>query len=89
MQKGTTEEGGGYRIPHQRLLEVLLYLRLKEKDPALRAESLRDWLNLPPSEELEEALVQIAEDLWEADRNAELTIFLQAQGKGADLRDIE
>jgi len=79
MRKRTTEEGGGYRIPHQRLREQLFYARLKEKDPSLRSESLHSWLSLPPTEELEGALAQIAEDLWEMDRTGELTIFVEAR----------
>jgi hypothetical protein len=56
MQKRTREEGGGYRIPHQRLREALIYMRLKERDPQLSVESVRQWLDLPPTEELEGAI---------------------------------
>ncbi|MCS7224596.1 MAG: hypothetical protein NZ959_08595, partial [Armatimonadetes bacterium] len=86
MQKRITEEGGGYRIPHQRLREELFYARLKEKDPHLRPESLRQWLALKPTEELVGALARVAEGLWEADRARELTTFL---GQAEDEREWE
>jgi len=84
MQKRTTEEGGGYRIPHQRLREQLFYSRLRDRDPALGPHSLRAWLALPPQEELVGALAQVAEDLWEADRCEELAVFTKADRAGID-----
>jgi hypothetical protein len=77
MQKGAGEEGGNYRIIHQRLTEQLFYERLKEKDQKLRPESIREWLSLPPTEELVGALAQLGEDLWEGDRAGELAAFLE------------
>lgn len=78
MQKRTTEEGGGYRIPHQRLREVLLYLHLKDVDPQLDSNSLRAWLALPEMAELEGALAQVARDLWAQDRTADLALFMNS-----------
>ncbi|HJT77020.1 MAG TPA: tetratricopeptide repeat protein, partial [Gemmataceae bacterium] len=77
MQKRTTEEGGGYRIPHQGLRELLIYERLRERGPAVGRESLRRWLGLPPLEELAGALARIAEDLWRADRAADLALLAE------------
>jgi tetratricopeptide (TPR) repeat protein len=79
MHKRTTEEGGGYRIPHQGLRELLLYERLCERDPGLGRESVRSWLLLPPLEELAGALARIAEDLWRAERVADMAPLAREQ----------
>ena len=79
MQKRVTEEGGGYRIPFQRLREVLITRRLRDRSPLLEPGPLQEWLALPPTEELEGALAQIAEDLWVAGRSADLTLFLASE----------
>jgi tetratricopeptide (TPR) repeat protein len=84
MQKRTTEEGGGYRIPHQRLREALIYLRLKDRDPLLGPQGLRAWLALSPTEELEGALALVAKDLWEQERGADLTLFAGSGEEGSE-----
>lgn len=83
MQKRATEEGGGYRVTHQRMREVLIYLRLKERDQQLRRESIREWLRLASTEELEGALALIARDLWVGDRVEELAVWDTAVGREA------
>ena len=82
MQKRVTEEDGGYRIPFQRLREVLFYQSMKGRDPSLKPSSLRAWLSYPPTDDLEGALSQIAQDLWKADRSAELVVYVEDQGLG-------
>ena len=79
IQKRTTAEGGGYRIPYQRLREVLLYEYLRECDPGLQPESLKQWVAIPYMPEMVGALARIAGDLWESDRSDELKMFLERE----------
>lgn len=77
MVKRATEEGGGYRIPHQLMREILFYNYLLEEDSDLKESSIKKWLNYPQTAELEGALALIASNLWDKDRISELSLFLK------------
>jgi len=68
----TGADGAGFRIPFQRLREQMLFQHLLEQDPAIRPESLADWLALSHSQDLEGALAHVAGVLWDRGRFAEL-----------------
>ncbi|MCS6920117.1 MAG: tetratricopeptide repeat protein [Fimbriimonadales bacterium] len=77
LQKRLRDEGGGYRVPFQRLREQMLYEYLKERDPNLRPDAIRLWLRYPPTDDLVEALSLVAEELWTKDRSADWAVFLE------------
>lgn len=78
--KPTLEPGEAtsrYFIPYQPLYEQLIYTWFKNKDSQFQPSSLHEWLALPPTEALRDALTRVAEELWEKDRTAELATFME------------
>ena len=80
LVKRVTEEGGGYRVPVQFLRERLLHRRLTERGAGASREALASWAERATFPDLVGALALVAEDVWQADRSADLAALEASAG---------